>query len=100
MASILNATTPIFSAVLAHLITREERLTANRMVGVLVGWVGVVVLIGVESLGGFGIQGLGQLAVLGASCAYACAAIYGRRFTALDPVVVSTGMLCASTVYL
>ncbi len=98
LASILNATTPIFSVVLAHLLTREERLTTNRMVGVLVGWVGVAVLIGIESLGGFGIQVLGQLAVVGASLSYACAAIYGRRFKAMDPVVVSAGMLCGSTV--
>lgn len=98
LASILNATTPIFSVVLAHLLTREERLTTNRMAGVLVGWVGVAVLIGIESLGGFGIQVLGQLAVVGASVSYACAAIYGRRFKAMDPVVVSAGMLCGSTV--
>ncbi len=98
LASILNATTPIFSVVLAHLLTREERLTANRLIGVAVGWVGVAVLIGVASLGGFGSQGLGQIAVLGASCSYALAAIFGRRFRNLDPVVVSTGMLCASTV--
>jgi len=98
LASILNATTPIFSVVLAHLLTREERLTTNRMAGVLVGWVGVTVLIGIESLGGFGIQVLGQLAVVGASVSYACAAIYGRRFKAMDPVVVSAGMLCGSTV--
>ncbi len=98
LAAILNATTPIFSVVLAHLLTKEERLTANRTVGVVVGWIGVAVLIGFESLGGFGIQGLGQLAVLGASCTYALAAIYGRRFKHLDPVVVSTGMLCASTI--
>ncbi len=98
LASILNATTPIFSVVLAHLMTREERLTTNRMAGVLVGWIGVAVLIGIESLGGFGIQVLGQLAVVGASVSYACAAIYGRRFKAMDPVVVSAGMLCGSTV--
>ena len=98
LASILNATTPIFSVVLAHLLTADERLTANRLAGVLVGWVGVSVLIGIESLGGFGVQVLGQIAILGASCAYACAAIYGRRFKTLDPVVVSAGMLCASTV--
>ncbi|WP_319405925.1 DMT family transporter [uncultured Desulfosarcina sp.] len=98
LAAILNATTPIFSVVLAHLLTREERLTANRMAGVLVGWVGVAVLIGIESLGGFGIQVLGQLAVVVASLSYACAAIYGRRFKAMDPVVVSAGMLCGSTV--
>lgn len=98
LAAILNATTPIFSVVLAHLLTREERLTANRMAGVLVGWIGVAVLIGIESLGGFGIEVLGQLAVVGASLSYACAAIYGRRFKSMDPVVVSAGMLCGSTV--
>ena len=98
LAAILNATTPIFSVVLAHLLTREERLTAGRLAGVIVGWAGVAVLIGIESLGGFGVQVLGQLAVVGASLSYACAAIYGRRFKAMDPVVVSTGMLCGSTV--
>jgi len=98
LASILNATTPIFSVVLAHLLTREERLTGNRLAGVAIGWIGVTVLIGVESIGGFGVEGTGQMAVLGASCTYALAAIYGRRFKAIDPVVVSAGMLCASTV--
>ena len=98
LASILNATTPIFSVLLAHLLTREEQLTTNRLTGVLIGWAGVTVLIGVESLGGFGVQGLGYLAVLGASCSYALAAIFGRRFKTLDPVVVSTGTLGAAAV--
>ena len=97
LASILNATTPIFGVVIAHLVTKEERLTANRMTGVIVGWIGVAVLIGIDSLHGFGIQVLGQLAVLGAAFAYACAAVYGRRFKGLSPIVVATGMLCGST---
>lgn len=98
LAAILIATTPIFSVVLSHLLTCEERLTASRMTGVLIGWVGVTVLIGLEALGGFGVRMMGQLAVIGASLPYACAAIYGRRFKAMDPVVVSAGMLCGSTV--
>jgi drug/metabolite transporter (DMT)-like permease len=98
LASILNATTPIFSVVLAHFLTREEQLTFNRMTGILIGWIGVTVLIGIESLKGFGIEVLGQIAVLGAGFFYACAAIYGRRFSGMDPVVVSTGMLCGSTI--
>ncbi len=48
LASILNATTPIFSVVLAHFLTREERLTGHRAAGVLVGWSGVAVLIGID----------------------------------------------------
>ena len=96
LASILNATTPIFSIVLAHLLTREERLTTNRISGVLIGWIGVMVLIGVESLRGFGIELFGQIAVLGAALSYASAAVYGRRFKDLSPIVVATGMLCGS----
>ena len=94
LASILNTTTPIFSVVLTHMLTREERLTANRITGALTGWVGVAVLIGLESLKGFDVHGIGQVAVLGGALSYALAAIYGRRFKKIDPVVVATGMLC------
>ena len=93
LASILNGTTPIFSVILAHFLTKEEQLTTNRMSGVLVGWIGVTVLIGIDSLRNFGIEMLGQFAVLGAAFSYACAAIYGRRFKDLSPLVVATGML-------
>ena len=98
LASILNATSPIFSVILAHLLTKEERLTRNRITGVLMGWVGVVVLIGSESLKGFGIHVMGQVAVLGAALSYAFAAIYGRRFKEVSPAVVAAGMLSSSTV--
>jgi len=98
LASILNGTTPIFSVILAHFLTKEERLTTNRMSGVMVGWIGVAVLIGIDSMRAFGIQVFGQMAILGAAFSYACAAIYGRRFKGLSPLVVATGMLCGSTV--
>ena len=100
LASILNATTPIFSVVLAHFLTREERFTLNRGIGVLLGWLGVALLIGIESLKGFDLQILGYLAVLGAAMCYACAAIFGRRFRGLPPVTVTTGMLVCSSVML
>jgi drug/metabolite transporter (DMT)-like permease len=98
LASILNATTPIFSVVLAHFFTREEKLTKNRISGIVIGWIGVSVLIGVESIKGFGIEAIGQIAVLGAATSYAFAAIYGRRFKNMNPIVVATGMLCGSTI--
>ena len=98
LASILNATTPIFSVVLAHFFTREEKLTKNRISGIVIGWIGVSVLIGIESIGGFGIEVIGQIAVLGAATSYAFAAIYGRRFKDMNPIVVATGMLCSSTI--
>lgn len=98
LASILNATTPIFSVILAHFLTRDERLTLNRSLGIALGWIGVGVLIGIESLGGTGVQVAGQFAILGAACSYAFAAIYGRRFKGFPPVVVATGMLTGTTI--
>jgi len=97
-ASILNATTPVFSVILAHFLTKDEPLTKNRLAGVLFGWVGVAVLIGIESLNGSGIKITGQAAVLGAALLYAFGAIFGRRFKDIDPVVVATGMLTSSTI--
>ncbi|MBL0713243.1 MAG: DMT family transporter [Desulfosarcina sp.] len=64
----------------------------------MIGWLGVTVLIGVNSLQGFGVEVVGQIAVLGAALSYACAAIYGRRFKGMNALVVATGMLCGSTV--
>ncbi|MHA1153108.1 MAG: DMT family transporter [Alphaproteobacteria bacterium] len=96
LAAILNATTPLFVVVLAHVLTRDERLTRGRAAGVLLGLAGVAVLVGPEVLGQFGAQGLAQLAVLGAAFSYACAGIYGRRFKGLPPVVAAAGMVTCS----
>jgi drug/metabolite transporter (DMT)-like permease len=98
LASILNATMPIFSVILAHIMTKDERLTVNRTAGILLGWIGVTVLIGIESLQGFGVHILGQLAILGAAISYSFAAIFGRRFQQFDPIVVAAGMVCASAI--
>jgi len=98
LASILNATTPVFSVILAHFLTKDEPLTKNRLTGVLFGWLGVAVLIGIDSLNGMGMKMAGELAVLGAALLYALAAIFGRRFKDIDPVVVAAGMLTGAFV--
>ena len=98
LAAILNATTPLFAVVLAHLLTRDERMTRGRAAGVLLGLAGVAVLVGPELLGRLGTAGLAQLAVLGAAFSYACAGIYGRRFKELPPLVAATGMVTCSAV--
>ena len=96
LAAILNATTPVFSVILAHFLTRDEPLTKNRLAGVLLGWTGVAVLMGIDSLHGIGMKTAGQAAVLGAAFLYSLAAIFGRRFRDIDPVVVAMGMLTGS----
>ena len=98
LAAILNATAPVFSVILAHFLTKDEPLTRNRLVGVLFGWGGVALLIGIDALNGVGMKIAGQVAVLGAALLYAFAAIFGRRFKDIDPVVVAAGMLTGSTI--
>jgi len=98
LASILNATAPLFTVILAHFLTKDERLTPNRLTGVLVGIAGVVVLLGPDALRGIGKDTLAQIGVLGAALSYAIATIYGRRFAGVPPLVIAAGQLTASTV--
>ena len=97
LASILNAATPVFTVLLAHLLTRDERLTPAKALGVAAGFAGVVVMIGRGALSGLGAAVLAQLAVLGATVSYAFAGIYGRRFRGLPSEVTAAGQLGAST---
>ena len=98
LASVLNATTPVFTILLAHLLTREEPLTFNRTIGIIFSFCGVVVLVGSDVSQGTQLQGLGQLAVMGATFCYGCASIYGRRFREIPAAVTAAGTLCGATV--
>jgi drug/metabolite transporter (DMT)-like permease len=98
LASILNATTPLFTVLLAHFFTKDEKMTPNRVVGVLLGLVGVTVMIGGEFLAGLGLGGIAKLAVLGAALSYAVAGIFGRRFEDTPPLVTAAGQVTATTV--
>ena len=100
LASILNATTPLFTILVAHALTRDERLAPRRLAGVLVGLGGVVVVVGPAALDGLGGRVAGQLAVVGASVSYAFAGVYGRRFRGLPALIPATGQVTASTLVL
>jgi drug/metabolite transporter (DMT)-like permease len=97
LASILNATTPLFTVLLAHFLTRDERITPSRLAGLALGIAGVVVMIGPAALRGLGVHLLAQIAVLGAALSYAFAGIYGRRFRGQPPLVTAAGQVSAST---
>ena len=108
LAAILNASTPLFTVLLAHLFTGDERMTPNRVGGVLFGLAGVAVMIGPGALdgdlggalGGFGGDLVPQLAVLGAAASYACAGIFGRCFAGTPPLLTAAGQVTASTLML
>jgi drug/metabolite transporter (DMT)-like permease len=97
LASILNATTPLFTVVLAHLLTRDEPMTGNRLAGVLAGLLGVVLMIGPTALAGLGVHVVDQLACLAAALSYAFAGIFGRRFRDMPPLVTAAGQVSATT---
>jgi drug/metabolite transporter (DMT)-like permease len=102
LASILNATTPFFTVVLAHFLTTDERLTVAKAGGVGLGLAGVVVIVGADVLGGLGADVWGEFACLGAAICYALAGIYGRRFKRMgfSPLVTAAGQVTASSLLL
>jgi drug/metabolite transporter (DMT)-like permease len=100
LAAILNATTPLFTALVAHAATADERLNTARLVGVAAGLAGVTVMIGPDLLRALGADVLGQLACLLAAVSYAFAGVYGRRFRGEPPLRVAAGQLVASSVLL
>lgn len=102
VASILNASTPLFTVVFAHLLTRDERMSGGKLAGVLTGFAGVAVMIGLGALGEAGQNTGAQLMCLGAAVSYALAGIYGRRFRAmgLAPMSTAAGQVAASSVIL
>lgn len=107
VASILNATTPLFTVLVAHWMTADEKMNPGRLLGVLLGLLGVAVMIGGEALGSLGLDLLSvgviaQLAILAAALSYAFAGVYGRRFRAMGvtPMATATGQVIASSLIL
>lgn len=99
LASVLNATTPLFTVLVAHLATADERLTPLKAAGVGLGFAGVVAMMAGESLGG---EVPAMLACLGAALSYGLAGVWGRRFRAagVTPMQTAFGMVTSSAVLL
>lgn len=98
VAGILNSTSPLFTMVIAHLLTSYDRMSRQKLIGCLIGMVGVTVMLGAEFLYELGNGISGQLAMLGATCSYGFAAVYGRRFDTGSNTASAAGMLAGATV--
>ncbi|MGO4568583.1 DMT family transporter [Rhizobium sp. 2YAF20] len=99
-AAILNSTTPIFAFLLTALLTRHEPLTGRKLFGVVAGIAGTCLIIGVEAFHGLGDELPAQLAVVAATVCYAGAAIFGRGFKGLDPIMPAAGSLICGAIML
>ena len=102
VASILNATTPLFTMLAAHWFTTDEKINPRRLLGVLAGMGGVGLMMGLDSMESSGFHLLGQSAILLAAFSYGLAGVYGKRFAQLEipPIATATGQLCASSIIL
>jgi len=101
LAGILNASTAIFTVLLATFAFSDERLTKRKALGVALGFIGVATAIGLNNLQTLDLRSMGQLALIGSSIAYAVSALIGRvAFNAIRPEVSAAGMLTGASIFM
>lgn len=100
LAAILNATTPLWTVLVAHALTHEERATPGKLAGVALGFGGVAAMMGPQVLGGAAAAGAATLAMLAATLSYAFAGVWGRRFRAagITPMQAALGQVSVAAV--
>ena len=99
LATILNSTSPIFAFLLTAIITRHEAVTVRKLFGVAAGIAGTCLIIGMQVLYGLGQELWAQLGILAATVCYAGAAIFGRGFKGLDPIMPAAGsLICGAAI--
>lgn len=97
LTAILNAATAIWGVLVAALVFTDERLTAQRLFGVIIGFLGVATAIGLKSLVALDLRSLAQIAVVAGTVSYAFAGAWARyALTKQPPLVAAAGMLTAS----
>lgn len=99
-ASILNATAPIFTLLLAHFVTIDERITLAKVAGILLGFGGVAAMAGPQAAAGLTGGLLAVAAMLTACFFYGASAIFGRGFRGVDATVSATCQLTGSAILL
>lgn len=98
LTSVLNATTPLWAALLAHAFTQDDRLKPSTIVGVLLGIAGVAVLMGPELLGGSNANAFGMACVLLSAVFYGLSALWGRRLRGYPPLLTACCQMVCSTI--
>lgn len=98
LASVLNATTPFWTLIVANMMTSDEKLNWNKLAGIALGIGGTAVMIGPGLVAGLGGPVWAKLALIGAALSYAFALMVARRLKGVPPAIVATGQLTASTV--
>ena len=99
LATILNSSAPIFAFILTMCLAHRQSATGRQLFGVVSGLIGICLIVGVQALSGIGQQLTAELAIVAATVCYAGAAIFGRSFQELDPMLPAAGsLLCGAIV--
>ncbi len=99
LATVLNATSPIFAFFLTAALARHEAATGRKLFGVAAGLAGICLIVGASAFDGLGRALASQLAIVAATVCYAGAAIFGRAFKSLDPIMPAAGsLICGALV--
>ena len=100
LATILNSTSPIFTFLLTWLIAGRQHATGRKLFGVVSGMIGICLIVGVGALSGLREQLIPELAIIAATICYAGAALFGRNFERLDPMLPAAGSMLAGAAVL
>lgn len=93
VAGILNSTSALFTLLVAHVFTSTEKISMAKLIGVILGMLGVALMMGTDAINGLGRDVIGQLAMLGATLSYGFANVYSKTVTAKSPAVSASGNL-------
>jgi len=100
LATILNSTSPIFTFLLTWFIAGRQHATGRKLFGVVSGMIGICLIVGVGALSGLREQLIPELAIIAATICYAGAALFGRNFERMDPMLPAAGSMLAGAIVL
>ncbi|MGH1365655.1 MAG: DMT family transporter [Calditrichia bacterium] len=101
IASILNGTTPLFTIIIAHFFTEDDRLNSTKSIGTLIGFIGLMLIVGPAIFEGARTTTLGLIAVTIPAACYGLSIVYTRRYLrGLPKLVAPTAQLMSGTLWL
>lgn len=102
LASILNATTPLFGVLIAGFLLVDERFSSQKLIGICFGFIGTIYMIGFADVPSQANTILPQLAIIGAAISYGFASVFGRRFKVMGihPITTAAGQVTTSALIL
>jgi drug/metabolite transporter (DMT)-like permease len=100
LVGILTPTVPLVTALLAHFLTEDEKLTKATIIGLTLGIAGASIIIGPSALGSFDVTSIAQFALIAAFSCFALANISFKKMGHVHPVMLNAGMMLGAALWL